>query len=494
MDFSSTIRERLYASPDENVIEFQQRWYSRGTIAAIADRIIQLLDEANIPNDAAVGIIVRNRLPHAAAILGFVAAQRSFSMIYAFQSPEAMANDVEELRFAAVIADRDDWTPTVIAAAQKAGSLGIAISAQHERVTLVAQLAQVGAGPFAKKPEEPGIGVLTSGTTGAPKRIHIRMPILERAASSASAQVEASASEPPDLVFWPFGGIGGICQVLGAGFVGKRMVLLEKFTVDDWVGAVKRHQITKVGVQPTVIRMLLEAKVPRADLASLQFIFGGSAPLEQATQKQFEEIYGLPVIWGYGATEFAGTIIAWTPDLYKQFGTKKPGSIGKPFPNVQLRVIDPTTNNEVASGEQGYLEALVPLVNKDWVRTTDVASIDAEGFVYLHGRGDGAINRGGFKILPETVVKILQQHPAVLDAAVVGIDDARLGQVPVAAIELRSGFTAPSEDELKNFVRERLPAHHIPAAIRIVEKLPRTPSLKVSLQAVKDLFRSAEPS
>jgi long-chain acyl-CoA synthetase len=490
MDFSSTIRENLYTDPTAAAIEFQQQWYSRADIAAIADSIIARLDDAGVAKNAAVGIIVRNRLPHAATILGFVAAQRSFSMIYAFQSPESMARDIENLRFAAVIADRDDWTPTVIEAARNVGSLGIAISTHGERVALVPELAQLGAGPFAENPDEPGIGVLTSGTTGAPKRIHIRMPILERAASSASAQVQSSVAEPPDLVFWPFGGIGGICQVLGAGFVGKRMVLLEKFTVDDWVGAVKRYQITKVGVQPTVIRMLLEAKVPRADLASLQFIFGGSAPLEHTTQKQFEETYGLPVIWGYGATEFAGTIIAWTPDLYKQFGAKKPGSIGKPFPSVQLRVVDPETSKEVSSGEQGYLEALVPLVNNDWVRTTDIASIDAEGFVYLHGRGDGAINRGGFKVLPETVVKTLQQHSAVLDAAVVGIDDVRLGQVPVAAIELRSGAAAPSEEELKSFIRERLPAHHIPAAIRIVDKLPRTPSLKVSLEAVRTMFNA----
>src|SRR5690606_35181807 len=384
MSFSDVIREHLTADPASPAIEFNNKWYTRGDVANIADRISVLLDQAGVVKGCSVGMIVRNRLPHAAAILGFAAAQRSFSMIYAFQSPTAMARDIEKLRFAAVIADREDWTADVIAAARAAGSLGIAISLDGERAALIPGLAQVGAGPFAENPPEPGIGVLTSGTTGAPKRIQIRMPVLERAASSAGAQVQSSASEPPDLVFWPFGGIGGICQVLGACYVGKRMVLLEKFTVEDWVGAVKRHRINKVGVQPTVTRMLLEAKVPREDLSSLEFIFGGSAPLESSTQKQFEETYGLPVIWGYGATEFAGTIVAWTPNLYKQFGAQKPGSIGKPFPGVQLRVADPETGCEVATGEQGYLEALVPLVSSEWVRTTDVASIDAEGFVYLH--------------------------------------------------------------------------------------------------------------
>ncbi|NED65107.1 long-chain fatty acid--CoA ligase, partial [Streptomyces sp. SID10244] len=86
-----------------------------------------------------------------------------------------------------------------------------------------------------------------------------------------------------------------------------------------------------------------------------------------------------------------------------------------------------------------------------------LASMDADGFVYLHGRGDGAINRGGFKILPETIRATLIRHPAVLDASVVGVPERRLGQVPFAAVELRSGSAAPSEDELKDLVRESLP-------------------------------------
>ncbi|MDB5985937.1 MAG: AMP-dependent synthetase and ligase [Nevskia sp.] len=491
MDFISTIRNRFRNDRDAPAVEFQGKWYSRGDLVGYAERIATLLDHAGVPERAPVGIIVRNRVPHAAAILGFVAANRSFSMIYAFQSPEAIAKDIAKLQLAAVVADREDWTPPVIEAARQAGSFGIAISTEGAPVTAVPEAARMGAGPQRAEPAEPGIEVLTSGTTGAPKRIQIRMPVLERVVSSATAQVTPNADEPPDLVFWPFGGIGGVCQLLGATYVGKRMVLLEKFNVADWVGAIKRYRITKVGVQPTVIRMVLDAKVPREDLASLQFIFGGSAPLEPATQLLFEQTYGLPVVWGYGATEFAGTIIAWTPDLYKQYGEAKRGSIGKVFPGVQIRAVDPLSGVEVPRGEQGYLEALVPLVNPDWIRTTDIASIDAEGFVTLHGRGDGAIIRGGFKVLPEIVVKTLIRHPAVLDAAVVGLPEPRLGEIPVAAVELRAGAETPTEEQLKAYVREHLPAHHVPAQIRIVERLPRTPSLKVSLGSVRELFAAS---
>lgn len=487
MDFTDTIRQRFRSDPSAAAIEFQGVWYSRGDLARRAQRIDDLLAAAGVELAAPVGIIVRNRVPHAAAILGLIAGNRSISMIYAFQSPEAMAKDVARLQAQAVIADCDDWTAPVILAARQAGSLGIAIRLQDEPA-LVPELGQLGAGPFRAAQVEPGIEVLTSGTTGAPKRVHIRMPVFEHSVSAATAQMKANPDDPPDLVFWPFGGIGGVLQLLAATYAGKRMVLLEKFSVPEWVSAIKRHRMTMVGVQPTVLRMVLEAQVPPEDLASLQFIFGGSAPLDLWTQERFEKTYGVPVLWAYGATEFAGTIIAWSLDLHRQYGASKRGSTGKPLPGVQLRVVDPATGAQMPVSEQGRLEALVPRVSPQWIRTTDLASIDADGFVTLHGRGDGAINRGGFKVLPEIIVRCLMDHPGVLDAAVVGLPDERLGEVPVAVVELRSGVPAPAVENLNAYLRKHLPAHHVPAQIKIVERLPRTPSLKVSLTSVRELF------
>jgi acyl-coenzyme A synthetase/AMP-(fatty) acid ligase len=407
-------------------------------------------------------------------------------MVYSFQSPEAIAKDIEELRLAVVVADREDWTPTVIDAARRTGSVGISLDSASGTIDHVPGLEALGEGPFGEAPEEPGLGILTSGTTGPPKRIHIRMPVLQRAAISASAQQAATAVEPPDLVFWPFSGIG-VCQLIGVVYAGKIMMLLEKFDVPAWVDGIKRHRITRVGVQPVVIRMILDANVPKEDLASLSFVFGGSGPLEPETRQEFEHRYGIPVMWAYGATEFAGTLLAWSPDLYREFGTAKLASVGKPVPGADIRIVDPVTAAAVAQGEQGYLEARIPLIGPDWIRTTDIASVDEDGFVTLHGRGDGAINRGGFKILPETVQRTLVRHPAVLDATVVGVPDARLGAVPFAAVELVEGAQAPSEDELKAWVRAELPAHHVPPRIAIVEELPRLPSLKVSLEAVRAL-------
>ena len=123
-----------------------------------------------------------------------------------------------------------------------------------------------------------------------------------------------------------------------------------------------------------------------------------------------------------------------------------------------------------------------------WVATTDLASIDADGFVWLHGRADAAINRGGFKIIPTEVAAILERNVDVKEAVVVGIDDARLGQVPVAAVEIAEGAGAITEESLKAWARENMTSYFVPVRIAIVDTLPRTPSMKVSQEEVRRLL------
>ena len=329
--------------------------------------------------------------------------------------------------------------------------------------------------------------ILTSGTTGPPKRQAIRTPVLERTVFSVTSGEKAPPDAPPEFSYWQFGGIG-VCQLIAGVYNARRMVILERFTVDDFVHAIKTHRITRSGVQPAVFRMLLDADVPTDDLASLEFLISASGPLDPETRDEFEEHFGIPVRLAYGATEFAGSLCAWTPDLITEFGDAKRNSVGRALPDTQLRIVDPDTGTELPVGEEGLLEAKVAPLGPDWIRTTDIASVDADGFVTLHGRADGAINRGGFKILPETVRRVLISHPAVRDACVVGVPDRRLGQVPFAAVEVTKGMAAPSDDELKELVRQALPVYNVPVAFAVVEDLPRNPALKVSLPAVAALY------
>jgi acyl-CoA synthetase (AMP-forming)/AMP-acid ligase II len=298
---------------------------------------------------------------------------------------------------------------------------------------------------------------------------------------------KAPPDAPPEFAYWQFGGIG-VCQLVAGVHNGRRIVMLERFTVDGFVHAIKTHRIKRSGVQPAVVRMLLDADVAPEDLASLEFLISASGPLDPETRDEFEKHFGIPIRLAYGATEFAGSLCAWTPADIDRFGTAKRNSVGRPLPDTEVRVVDPDTGVQVPTGEHGLLEAKVAPIGPDWIRTTDIASIDADGFVTLHGRADGAINRGGFKILPETVRRVLMSHPAVRDACVVGVPDNRLGQVPFAAIEATPGLPAPSVDELKDLVRESLPVYNVPVDFVVVDELPRNPALKVSLPAVAALY------
>ncbi|MGE2721292.1 class I adenylate-forming enzyme family protein [Mycolicibacterium celeriflavum] len=486
--FTAEFAAGLARYGDNPCIEFEGRWYSGGEVTAYGRAIAQALRDAGVADDAPVGLVVRNRLPHAAAIIGFLAAGRTVSMIYSFQSPESIGRDIETLALSAIVADAEDWTAPVVDAARLAGSAGVSISGRAPTVAAVPGLERQDPQRAHAAPEDGvALQILTSGTTGPPKRQSIKTAVLERTVFSVTSGEAAPADAPPELAYWQFGGIG-VCQLLAGVYNGRRIAMLERFSVDDYVDLVKRHRITRSGVQPAVIRMLLDADVAKEDLASLTFLISASGPLDPETRDEFEAKYGIPIVLAYGATEFAGSLCAWTPEMQRDFGSAKRDSVGRPLPDVALRIVDPDTGAELAAGEPGLLEAKVAPIGPDWIRTTDIAAIDADGFVTLHGRADGAINRGGFKILPESVRRVLISHPAVRDACVVGVRDARLGEVPVAAIEVSPGLPVPSDDELADLVRRSLPVYNVPVAFTVVDELPRNPALKVSLPAVAALF------
>ncbi|MGE2731641.1 class I adenylate-forming enzyme family protein [Mycolicibacterium vaccae] len=485
---TESIAAALDGYGDRPCIEFDGRWYSGHEVAEYGTAITAGLRAAGVPDDAPVGLIVRNRLPHAASIVGFLAAGRTVAMIYSFQSAEAVAGDVEKLNLAAVVADAEDWTEPVVHAAARIGSAGLAISLHAPIVSAVERLERRDTSR-RHAPAEPGIAlkILTSGTTGPPKRQSIPTHVLSRTVFSVTAGERAAEDAPPEFAYWQFGGIG-VCQLIAGIYNGRRVAMLERFSVEGWVDAVRRHRVARAGVQPAVIRMLLDADVPKEDLASLEFLISASGPLDPETRDEFEARYGVPIRLAYGATEFAGSLCAWTDDLIAEFGQSKRNSVGRALPDTALRIVDADTGAELPAGQQGLLEARVAPIGPDWIRTTDIASIDSDGFVTLHGRADGAINRGGFKVQPEEVRRVLISHPAVRDACVVGVPDPRLGQVPFAAIEVEPGRAAPSDDELKSLVRQELPAYTVPVAFAAVDELPRNPALKVSLPAVAALY------
>lgn len=204
--------------------------------------------------------------------------------------------------------------------------------------------------------------------------------------------------------------------------------------------------------------------------------------------RAFEEHYGIPILLSYGATEFGGPVTAMTADLRASWGRQKFGSVGRALPGVQLRVKDSESGAVLPPGNEGVLEVISPRIGPDWIRTSDIAVIDADGFLFHRGRADGAIMRGGFKLLPETIERALLLHDSISAAAVVGVTDRRLGQVPAAAIRCKPGVEPPSAAELETHLRAHILATHIPVTWRFVDDLPLTPSLKIDRRALRRLF------
>jgi acyl-CoA synthetase (AMP-forming)/AMP-acid ligase II len=202
----------------------------------------------------------------------------------------------------------------------------------------------------------------------------------------------------------------------------------------------------------------------------------------------FAEKYGVPVLTSYAATEFGGGVAGWTLADYQKHWRAKRGSVGRPNPGAQLRVVD-IDGTTLGPDEVGLLEVKPGQLGPSatWMRTTDLARIDADGFVWIVGRADRAIIRGGFKVMPDDVRTALEGHPAVAGAAVVAQSNERLGQTPVAIVELRESGSTDAHTLLE-FLRTRLAPYEIPSEIAIVETIPRTPSGKADLDAIQRFF------
>jgi long-chain acyl-CoA synthetase len=475
------------------VIEFQGEWRTWGDMRRVAERLAALIDASGAPSQASIALVARNRPSAIAALLGLIAQGRTICMLYAYQAGAALARDVEQLRPALLVAAQEDFSDELVAVLRAQGIGAIALS-EMDASALPGFEQSRAEGALQTAP--PRIELLTSGTTGPPKRFAIGFDLIARhfvgsslmQSSAASAGGAGTAEPPPFLLFMPLGNISGVYTTIPVMLKGQRAVLLERFTVPDWHRHILRYRPQVSGLPPAGVQMVLDADIPPADLACIRTLGTGAAPLDPTTHRAFEERYAIPILLSYGATEFAGPVTAMTADLHAQWGKQKFGSVGRPIAGAQLRVIDPDTAEVLSPGQEGILEVMVPRMGPEWIRTSDIAVIDADGFMYHRGRADGALMRGGFKILPETIERALLLHDAISAVAVLGLPDQRLGQVPAAAIQLKPGVARPEVAELETHLRRHVYATHIPAAWRIVEELPRTPSLKIDRPAVRRLF------
>lgn len=486
-------RRTLTTEPEREVLEFEGRWITRGELRVVADRVAELVDACTDDPLAPVAFAPQNRPSAIAALSGLVAMRRNIRMMYAYQSPEAMARNLERVKASILVADQSDCSSELAKHLEGSGCAVIAL--KDGGAEFMRGFEKVTRGTDPDRPDVPTFEMLTSGTTGGAKLWPLTYEVLEDRFVSGNSAFggKALAQAPPTLLCYPLGNISGLYTAVPAMVSGMRMLLQKKFTLEGWLEWVRRFRPDPLYLPPVGIQMVLDADVPKQDLSYATFCRSGMTKVPVEVERAFEEKYGIPILMSYGATEFGGVVVQMELEDSRKWGDAKIGSTGREYGSAKVRVVDPATGEEVATNQEGLLEVLVPSIT-GWTRTSDIARIDEDGFVFILGRADGAIMRGGFKVLPETVEAALIQHPDIEDAAVVGVDDSRLGQVPAALIVMKSGRAQLSEEALEQHVRRHVPATHVPALWSFAETMPRTPSLKISRSAVKDLVLGSPPN
>jgi acyl-CoA synthetase (AMP-forming)/AMP-acid ligase II len=490
------IRQVLALDPAAPAVTFNGVTYAWAHYSAA----IAVLDAVVPARARRIGIVLRNRPGPLAAVIATLGTGRSVVTLSPHLGDTGLAQDITDLAPDAIVADDEDWArDTIRAAAEAIGAIPLRTSTP--KTSSSSHLSELDVSwprkPALRDPGDIAVLMMTSGTTGRPKRVELtyeRMLAAFRAAGLALApDDEPTLRHGTDILWASLAHISGLYFGVSHVLDGRSIALLEKFDVAAWTDLVTRHRPGYVRLAPTALRMVLAAKVPPETFASVRAVGSGTAPLPPDLAEAFEDQYGVPVLATYGATEFAGAIVGWSLKDKRQWGRAKRGSAGRAHRGIELRIVHPDTGDVLASGEVGLLEARggqLPSGDGSWLRTTDLAAIDADGFLFVHGRADDAINRGGFKIPPSVIEDALKAHPAVDEASVVALPDPRLGEVPAVAVTLKPTAAATTEAELMEYLTARLTRYQRPVALKIVEQLPRTPSLKISRPLVREQYFS----
>jgi len=474
--------------PDEPAIEFENQWIHWHDMQAVAEQVSNLIEASGAGENPKVAFVARNRPSALAAFLALLAKKCTVRMVYPFQSAESIATELGEIRPALVLASESDYADIIKDTLAEQNIAAIALNEMSANAVTGLEKTSV-TDTYSQFPE---VILLTSGTTGRPKQFPIDYGTLEKYFTGAAAQITGNKIETqaqlPMLLYFPVSNISGLYSTLPPLLNGFKIVLLDRFKLELWLDFVERYKPQYFGMPPAAFKMILDADVPLESFASLKSISAGAAPLDPAVQKAFEEKYNIPVLLSYGATEFGGPVAGMTFELWQEFGKQKLGSVGRAYTGMKLRVIDPNTGAELPAGTEGILEVVSMRIGPDWIRTSDLAIIDEDGFLFLKGRADGAIIRGGFKLVPAVIEEALLKNPDIAMVSVIGIPDQRLGQVPAAAIVLKPNVHGVTAKEIETDLRRHIPATYIPTTWKFIPELPRTPSMKVDMPAVRQLF------
>ena len=343
--------------------------------------------------------------------------------------------------------------------------------------------------------DDTAVVLYTSGTTGTPKGAELTH-------ANLTANVEVFATDlvrvvPEDVIFGGlplFHSFGQTCGLNAAVRSGACLTLVARFAPDKVLEVLRRDRVTIFEGVPTMYVALLGAPDRDTyDLSALRVCVSGGAALPVEVLRGFEAAFGCAILEGYGLSETSPVASFNHPDR-----VRKPGSIGTPIRGVAMRVVN-EHGADVPAGEvgeiairghnvmKGYLgrpDATAAAIPDGWFRSGDLARVDEDGYFFIVDRSKDLIIRGGYNVYPREIEEVLYEHPAVAEAAVVGVPDGALGEEVGAAVVLKAGCSA-TPDELRGYVKAQVAAYKYPRLVWLLDALPKGPTGKVLKREIK---------
>jgi long-chain acyl-CoA synthetase len=445
-----------------------------------------------------VATVLPNSVDACIAAFGILAAGAQhvpLNPLYTERELEEILSDAA----ARVLVATEAAAPGLEAVARKTGIGTLIALGPHARSLSALRVAPATQMPL---PEPDALALLqyTGGTTGRAKGVNLTHRAIATNVAQREGLLPTASGERivcPMPIFHAYGMAMGL--YLAANCRGC-LVVLPRYQADALLDTIESERITIFPGSPTIfVGLMAQPQFPRTDWSRVHTCYSGAAPLAEPVLRRWEAAVGAPILEGYGQTE-AGPVLSFNP----RHGVRKPGSVGIAVAATEIQIVDVETGTRVLpAGERGEIRARGPQVmqgyrnlpaetaealREGWLHTGDIGELDGDGYLYIRDRKKDLVIVGGYNVYPREIEEVLFTHPAVMEAAALGVPDEYKGEIVRAYVVLKAGAHA-SEEELLLHCRANLARYKIPERIAVLDALPKTTVNKVDKKVLKDNTR-----
>jgi acyl-CoA synthetase (AMP-forming)/AMP-acid ligase II len=496
----AALEAQARALPEGRALVDDREEVTWSELSATVDGSARMLEKLGLRPGERIGIHGLNSIELAAALLACWRVGLVTLMLSPFSKGPELGQELSECEASAYLADEDLYPVGEAVISQCPNlRLGLLLKRRGTQPEIVQRFSTAASSSWTDSavPSDLAAVLFSSGTTGIPKGV-----MHTHASIAAMAQPELVLSPEPRQIVLMVAPLGYITSLFALGqciFAGHTGVLLRRFKPGDLLDRVEAHVCTVVfALPPSGCQAVLEEQRTRSrDASSVRWWQAGGDAFPTSLLKQWPQHFGRELVEGYALTEFF-------PAITNREGGNRSGSIGKPWPRVQARLVS-EAGHECGVGEIGEIQLRGPnsfvgywrdpgatrkVLQDGWFRTGDLAARDQDGFFWFRGRQKDIICCDGEKLSPQHVESALLEHPDVVEAAIVGRNHAVRGQVPIGFVRLRPGSTLDAT-QLLTFIRARVEDCGVPQEIFITESLPRGRTGKVDRHRLRNLLTSA---